>query len=107
MDSVDDYFSAVEAEFNNYTSAVEVEFNNYTSAVKAEFNIEMPTSDPIKDFEDECMKSFTIPFVDDNDYHIDNDFVIMDDVCPQNKHPLPFCKCIWLFIWWCISVKLV
>ena len=76
MVSGDDYLSADEAEFNKYTSA---------SAVEAEFNNDLPTSDPMKEFEDECMKSFAFAFVDDNDYDSDKDFVVMDNICPPKE----------------------
>ena len=68
----------------NYLTSIDV----YTAAVEADFNVQEPTlADPIKDFEDECIRSFSIPFVEDDDFDIDDDFDEDDSSSTKERHP--------------------
>jgi len=62
--------------------------DEYTTAIVVGFNIEEPSlTDPINKFEYECIHSFSISFVEDDDFDVNGDFD-KDDFSPtKEKRP--------------------
>jgi hypothetical protein len=66
MDSYKDIISAVDA---------------YTSSVVAQFNIDdLCPTDPLQQFEEECLRSFSTAFTNTDNFDVDND-ILVEDMC--------------------------
>ena len=62
--------------------------DEYTSSVLTQFNHQYPCpADPIEQFEEECICSFSIPFNEDNDFDVGTEFIEDASMPTKERHP--------------------